>query len=575
MTLHRTVILLAVFTILLYSCEAKPQPVRFPVRGAGQPLVTLSRDAEQGWLDFYTQEKLEYRFEASPEFSYLASFEIEYSFKLLPSAGTERPRIVLEAGNRAWILPGPAGSLNDNTIYHYAIPVDNIFPEQFTITLEGMENKNMAKKNGEQGLQIHSVEFRERWFGFNRIRDASGDHWYGSPFISESSNPRRWVVDLAAVVQTLSNPAGLFPVLSATLLQSDTHPQEAVLSETETILEAGALRFDIFPFPDSDSLNIPAGIISPDVKQLVLPGDRIASFRLGYAGIPPFPEPLAADPGIALAWPQERWRDSRYEVFRWERFPSLLIFDFADYAVQDCMLKRLAFFVEKAGFRGRLATDSEIASLHGWNAHDYRAEDLARFFQAAREVNFPLLAEERELEQILLNSNVIRNSGGILQAGEGGMISITRESPDYLRVRFLAHEGFHGLFFIDEDFRDFSRNRFQRLPMDAKRFITSYFGYQQYDTADEYLLINEFMAYILQQPVIQAAFYFGQSLPSQLEGSWRRAHLPEKPPASNSWPSLVSAFTHEAEAFSAYVGNRWGFAAGRVHLVSVRRPGVP
>jgi hypothetical protein len=588
MALRRRVVLLTVFAILLFSCEAKPQQIQFPVRRAGQSLSTLSPEAARGWLDFSASQKLEYQFEASPEFPLPVSFELEYSFKLLPSARTEKPRVILEAGNIAWVLPGPVNLISDKTIYHYAIPVDCIFPEQFSITLEGMENKNMAKKDNEQGLQILSFEFNECWFGFNRLRNASGDHWYGSPFITESVNPHAWAVDLAAIEQTLPElPAGLFPVLYITVSHPldaplplealptlDTPPLESQsISGTETILETGELRFEIFPF--LDQLNIPAGMISQGVKQLVLPGNRIASFRLGYANIPPFPEPIAADPGIALSWPLERWRDSRYEVFRWERFPSLLIFDFADYAIQDLMLKRLAFFVEKTGFRGRLAPDAEIAALHGWNAHDYRAVDLARFFRTAHELNFPLLEVERELEQILLNNGVIRNVGGMIQEGEGGIISISRESEDYLRVRFMAHEGFHGLFFIDEDFRNFSRNRWQQLPTDAKRFITSFFQYQSYDTTDEYLLINEFMAYTLQQPIIQSAFYFGQSLPSRLEGSWRRADLPEKNPASNSWPSLAGAFTREAEAFSAYVGNRWGLSAGRVHLVTVRRPGVP
>jgi hypothetical protein len=289
-----------------------------------------------------------------------------------------------------------------------------------------------------------------------------------------------------------------------------------------------------------------------------------------YAKAPPFPEPVAADPGLVLSWPVESWRDRRYEVFRWETFPSLLIFDFADYAAQDRMLKRLAFFVEKKGFRGRLAPDSEIAELHAWNAHDYRAEDLARFFQAVREAQFPMLAEERELERILLDSNVIRRAGDKIAAGEGGIISISRESSDYLRSLFMAHEGFHGLFFIDGDFRAFSRSRWQQLPVQAKRFIVSYFGYQQYDTADEYLLVNEFMGHVLQQPVSQAAYYFGVTLPSRLESSWRRADLPPK--VEGSWPVLAATFTREAEAFSGYVGNRWGLAAGRVSLVNVSQP---
>jgi hypothetical protein len=241
--------------------------------------------------------------------------------------------------------------------------------------------------------------------------------------------------------------------------------------------------------------------------------------------------------------------------------------------VQDRLLKRLAFFVEKTGFRGRLAPDDEIAELHGWNAHDYRAEDLARFFQAAHETNFLLLAEERELERILLNAGIIKETDAGIRGGEGGIISISRESEDYLRFRFMAHEGFHGLFFIYEDFRAFSRRRWQQLPAEAKRFFISYFNYQGYDTADEYLLINEFMGHILQQPVAQAGYYFGQALPSRIEeNSWRRTSLPEKDEASGTWPSLAAAFTREAAAFSAYVENRWGLAAGRIHLVTVRQP---
>jgi hypothetical protein len=236
------------------------------------------------------------------------------------------------------------------------------------------------------------------------------------------------------------------------------------------------------------------------------------------------------------------------------------------------MLKRLAFFVEKTGFRGRLASDREIEGLHGWNAHDYRAEDLEAFFQAARDERFPLLAEERELAQILLDAGIIHRAGEKLQAGEGGIISISRESPDYLRARFMAHEGFHGIFFIDEDFRAFSRGRWQQLSPAAKRFMVSYFGYQQYDINDEYILINEFMAHVLQQSVSQAAFYFGVTLPSRIETSWRRGDLPAKDQASGSWPVLAEAFTREAEAFSGYVEKRWGLAAGRVSLVMVGQP---
>jgi len=287
-------------------------------------------------------------------------------------------------------------------------------------------------------------------------------------------------------------------------------------------------------------------------------------------------EPIPADPWAVLSSRVESWRDRRYEVFRWDSFPGILIFDTASYDVQDRLFKRLAFFVEKEGFRGRLAADAEIADLHGWNAHDYRAEDLAAFFEAARKSRFPLLGEERELESILLGAGILqKNSASAILPGRGAIISISRESDKTdrgLRPRFMAHEGFHGLYFIDEDFRNFSRRRWEAFPAPAKKFLLSFFDFQAYDTKDTALVINEFMAHVLQLPVSQAAWYFGDFQPSRMitASPWRRSTLPEKEEVRDGrpfWPDLAEAFTAEAEAFSRYVNQRWGLAAGRVWRV--------
>ena len=284
--------------------------------------------------------------------------------------------------------------------------------------------------------------------------------------------------------------------------------------------------------------------------------------------------PITADPGQILSYPIASWRDSRYEIFRWDAFPEILIFDTADYAVQDRLLKRLAFFVEKAGFRGRLAPDAEISGLHGWNAHDYRAEDLAAFFEAARETNFPLLREELELEAVLLSEGIIRkNSFDEIIPGRGAIISLSRESDKTdkgLRPRFMAHEGFHGIYFIDEDFRNFSRRRWEIFPAAAKKFLLSFFDFQAYDTKDNNLVINEFMAHVLQQSAAQASWYFGEYQPNRMitASPRREADLPKKeevsPDGRRFWPELAKAFTDEGEAFSRYVNQRWGLAAGRV-----------
>jgi hypothetical protein len=284
--------------------------------------------------------------------------------------------------------------------------------------------------------------------------------------------------------------------------------------------------------------------------------------------------PIPADPAFILNYPAASWRNSRYEVFSWDAFPDILIFDTASYDVQDRLLKRLAFFVEKAGFRGRLAGDAEIADLHGWNAHDYRAEDLASFFETARKSNFPLLAEERELESILLSAGVIkRNSSMQIVPGRGAIVSISKESDKTdraLRPRFMVHECFHGIYFIDEDFRNFSRQRWEAFPPAAKKFLLSFFEFQAYDTKDTNLVINEFMAHVLQQPVAQAAWYFGEYQPNRMIAASprRRASLPEKEAVTADgrtyWPDIAAAFTAEGEAFSRYVNQRWGLAAGRV-----------
>jgi hypothetical protein len=284
------------------------------------------------------------------------------------------------------------------------------------------------------------------------------------------------------------------------------------------------------------------------------------------------PQPIRSEPRVILNFPIENWRDSRYEFFRWDEFPQIIIFDTSTYAVQDRLVKRIAFFVEKEGFAGRLMHDREIAHLHGWNAHDYRAEDLAAFFEAARRSNFPLSREERELEDILINAGIIRrNSRSEITPGRGGIISLSRESDRVnrsLRPRFMAHEAFHALFFIDEDFRNFSRQRWDAFPETAKSALLAYFEIQGYDRNNEFLMVKEFKGHILQQSVAAASWFFGDFLPNRLLSASPayRAHLPareEQRDGRRFWPDLALIFTAEAEAFSRYVDARWGFAAGR------------
>jgi hypothetical protein len=543
------------FAALLVSCGAfrgadALQAAAFHSALPGVRLYGLSREAAAGNLDLSKPGKLDYVFgpvsdhgEGADPSGPLAvpsssSLEISYSFR----GGIDRAlknsnTMILELASASWALPWDASFLGfeeDFSLIRYVVPLEEGLLDGFSVSFSS--NHETAKGSGGvkgSGLRLEAVELVPRRFGFER--EDGGISL--SPFAAKTASGG-----------FLIDPPSQYRAEGGLSLAGENFS-----------LDAGRFRFNA-----AGAIDIPGAMLDDPFP--VLAEGTVRRFVFSADPLPPFPGPVSADPAIILAYPREAWRDARYEIFRWETFPSILFLDTADYGVQDRLLKRLAFFVEKAGFRGRLAPDSEIAGLHGWNAHDYRAEDLARFFDAARKSGFPLLAEERELERILFDAGILRSGGGDIIPGEGALISISRESPAYLRDLFMVHEGFHGLFFIDGAFRDFSRKRWEGLSPDARNFILNFFDYQRYDITDEYLVINEFMAYVLQQPAPQAGRYFGETLASRLAASPRR----RLPPGSG--PVIARAFSEEADAFSAYVNERWGFAAGRITRVQNVRP---
>jgi hypothetical protein len=252
-------------------------------------------------------------------------------------------------------------------------------------------------------------------------------------------------------------------------------------------------------------------------------------------------------------------RGTNYELYSWDLIPSTLIFDFRDYATQDAYLKRLAFFVEKIGFRGRLASDAELAGLHGWNAHDYRAEDLAAFFDAAAGKGFPLNPQERELEAILVGRGMIVEKAGRIEAGEGAIVSIARESVPYLRTLFLTHESTHAIFFTDAEYRDFVRGEWSSMGKEEKWFWKLFFGWKTYNTDDDYLMANEYQAYLLQQTLLQTRDYFTKNAPAQL--TEKHPELVQQ--LETYMVKYGDSFEKRAVALDAWLGAKYGFRAGR------------
>jgi hypothetical protein len=238
-------------------------------------------------------------------------------------------------------------------------------------------------------------------------------------------------------------------------------------------------------------------------------------FRVEQITLRPFtlyarssPEPIPADPGVILRYSPQAWRRSDWELFSWNLFSNILIFDFRDYAVQSAFLKRLSFFVEKKGSAGKLLPNEVLAPLHGWNAHDYRAEDLARFFQRAEEEEFPLNQEEYQLRDILLDQGILYRENGKYFSNGGGILSLSRESSERLRYLFMTHEGYHGLYFASPEYRRKVEEYWSGLSGEEQEFWKIFLDWKWYNTRDTDLVMNEFQAYLMQQHISYVDTYF-------------------------------------------------------------------
>jgi hypothetical protein len=559
--------LFIVFSLVCFSSCSFKRRVSFAV-DAGN-LYGYSKKSAAGIIPLAKKNKTKFSFEEPASFPRNSSLELAYTIH-----GQFNGAILFHIeGAEAvdWELPLDASLITEQKpdSIRFAAPVNAASVQKFTVSVT--RQGKASKEEADSFLEIKALRIKKRWFGFSWEASPEAKTFLATPFVrldDTRTGNESWFIDPPEAFRS----DGKIELSASSFYDSS----DARTGGEDTItVEPGEIFFEwTGPHQKGNSLYVPPGMFPSNPYPLrVSVSSRMGTVRLEASAERTFPlDPIPADPGIVLAYRQGEWRDSRYEVFQWEGFPSLLIFDTANYQTQDNLFKRLAFFVEKAGYRGRLVPDRELEGQHGWNAHDYRAEDLAAFFEQAETTHFPLLKEELELKEILFANEILkRETNEKIRAGSGAIVSLSRESSDVLRKQFMAHEGFHGLFFIDADFRSFTKSRYDSLMPAAKNFILSFFDYQHYDIADNYLVLNEFQAHVLQQFADQAYWYFGGNLASRLEASpWRRAMLPKKDEYSGTWPDIGRAFQTEANAFSNYVNERWGFAAGRNWRVQVR-----
>lgn len=322
-----------------------------------------------------------------------------------------------------------------------------------------------------------------------------------------------------------------------------------VATARELIIPTGALNT---PFSRTEFIDN-----SECVESLIMRGTKVSGKEVL--------DPIRTDPGLILNYKTSQWRTADYEIYEWDRFPQILFFDTRNYEVQDRLFRRLAFFVEKQGYKGKLLTNEELGDMHGYNAHDYSAESMARFFNKATELNFTLNEEELLLKRILIHNGLFEDDGIYVKANEGGLVSISRETPGWSRTNLLAHEGWHTIFFRDAEFRNYVSAVFYTFDPTSRDFLIDYFKSQPslgYDTNDEYLMHNEFMAYIMQQRLSEVAKYF--------------VHLANRSTVIEFTPQLASyiiktegrGFEDAAAALNDFVFDKYGIVCGNIALVN-------
>lgn len=171
------------------------------------------------------------------------------------------------------------------------------------------------------------------------------------------------------------------------------------------------------------------------------------------------------------------------------------------------------------------------------------------------------------LRHILLENGIIKSEGNKILPGNGAIISLSKQSANYLRNSFLCHEGMHGVFFIDEDYRIYINELFNSTDKNSVEFLKAYFTATptlNYDINDDYLLKNEFMGYLVQQGVSFTSNYFANNLAT-------RKGVNEKFPELCRYIKKTKAqgFVEAAMSLDEYLYNRWGMQTGREWTVYI------
>jgi hypothetical protein len=265
-----------------------------------------------------------------------------------------------------------------------------------------------------------------------------------------------------------------------------------------------------------------------------------------------------ADEAAILADPAEH-----LSLFRFAGDPRIVVLDFPALTPQGRMFNRVAALTEKAGLpRDRVLSDDELeAAIRAagdtaatfYYGHDYPAAALVRFFALADRDHVALDADEERLRGLL------RQLGWFDANADGALISLSREGADpditaSARAAILHHELSHGAFFVDPAYAEYTRNFWRTALTAAEReAVTRFLAGEDYDSADDTLMVNEMQAYTMftDDPHFFLPANFGMSAARRaalravfrrdLPVDWLRVAMREAPAAPVALPALTSS----------------------------------
>jgi hypothetical protein len=217
------------------------------------------------------------------------------------------------------------------------------------------------------------------------------------------------------------------------------------------------------------------------------------------------PAPIQIPTQTATIAQIDAHRGTTPTLFHLQEDPAVLVLDFPKLHDQAQMLNRVAALIEKADMpRDRVVTEAEldahIKATGGdpdayYYGHDYRAADLARFFQQAAAQKRPLNPQETWLR------NTLAGQGWLKPDAVGALISIpgvTAVIDAASRTTIFRHELSHAVYFTDPAYVALTQHFWNDMLTDTERAaMRAFLAKDGYDTKDEDLMANEGQAYLI------------------------------------------------------------------------------